>query len=455
MKHRWYSLFVVIIFFAAYPFQGCSNRPPAPKNIILFISDGCGYYQKDIASIFEHGQVDMQPYSDFPVRLAMSTWSMNAKGYDPDSAWASFDWVRRKPTDSAASGTAIATGIKTFNGKLGVDSSNVPREITMAYLDKLGKATGVVSSVLLSEATPAAFVVHHPDRNDHETISRMMIEESDLEVIMACGHPYFDDQARPATDTTYKHVGGEETWQAILNGEAGNKNPGNEDLQPWTFVETKEQFLDLMEGETPERVLGIPQVLGTLQKHRGGDSQKPPFEVPLNTTVPSLPEMTLAAINVVDEDPDGFFLMIEGGAIDWAGHGNQIGRLIEEEIDFNHAVGAAIEWVEKNSSWDETLIIVTADHETGYLTGPGSGKAAKISAENWNEVWKPLVNNGKGNVPGHEWHSGSHTNTLVPFYAKGAGSEALKARADQVDPVRGPYLDNTEIAQTIFSFYKK
>lgn len=444
----------VSVLLAVVILSSCSQSTK-PKNVIFFISDGCGYYQKDAASIFEHGDVNQQPYKDFAVRLAMSTYSATSDGYNPDSTWASFEWMLRKPTDSAAAATAMSTGIKTYNGMLGMDTSQVPQKTILEYLDEQGKATGVVTSVLLSEATPAAFLVHQPDRDQSEIISKEMIENSTAEVILACGHPYFDDQAKPAKDTTYKHVGGKNTWDKILEGKAGNNNERNKNLQPWTFVETKQQFQDLMTGETPARVLGIPQVLGTLQKHRAGPTDADPFTVPFNTTVPSLSEMTLAAINVVDDDPDGFFLMIEGGAIDWAGHANQISRLIEEEIDFNHAVKSAIDWVEKNSSWEETLIIVTADHETGYLTGPGSGIEKPTDIAHVSDVWKPLVNNGKGKVPGYEFHSTHHTNSLVPFYAQGAGSSLLLAKADQQDPVRGKYLDNTEIAKTLFEIFSK
>ena len=89
----------------------------------------------------------------------------------------------------------------------------------------------------------------------------------------------------------------------------------------------------------------------------------------------------------------------------------------------------------------ETLVIVTADHETGYLTGPGSDPG-----------WEPLVNHGAGNPPGMEWHSNVHTNSLVPVYAKGAGAGYLAAYADEQDPVRGAYIDNTEIAHLVFEW---
>jgi alkaline phosphatase len=154
--------------------------------------------------------------------------------------------------------------------------------------------------------------------------------------------------------------------------------------------------------------------------------------------------MTNAALNVLDEDPDGFFLMVEGGAVDWASHNNQSGRMIEEQADFNKAVETVINWIKKNSNWGETLLIVTADHETGYLTGPDSGDTPT------GPVWNDLVNNGRKVLPGFEWHSGSHTNSLVPFYAKGRGARLFKKATAGDDPVRGTYVDNTSVANVIF-----
>lgn len=150
--------------------------------------------------------------------------------------------------------------------------------------------------------------------------------------------------------------------------------------------------------------------------------------------------MSRAALNVLDNDPDGFFLMIEGGAVDWASHDNRSGRMIEEQIDFNRAVEAVVQWVEDNSSWHETLVIVTGDHETGYLTGPGSGPGSP-------PVWNDLVNNGTSILPGMQWNSGSHTNSLIPIFARGEGISHLGILTDEHDPVRGRFISNTEIAQ--------
>jgi alkaline phosphatase len=100
-------------------------------------------------------------------------------------------------------------------------------------------------------------------------------------------------------------------------------------------------------------------------------------------------------------------------------------------------VQAVIDWVEASSSWDETLVVVTADHETGYLTGPGSDPG-----------WTPLTGRA-GEVAQVQWNSEKHTNTLVPLFAQGAGARDLLGMTEGNDPVRGPYLDNTDLPHLI------
>jgi alkaline phosphatase len=238
----------------------------------------------------------------------------------------------------------------------------------------------------------------------------------------------------------YRYVGGQTTWDAVLAGTAGGDLDGDGIDDPWHLVQTRDEFRQLMSGPTPARVLGVPKVATTLQQSRGGDTMADPFVVPSNQNVPNLAEMTAAALNVLDNDPDGLFLMVEGGAIDWASHGNQKGRTIEEQIDFNAAVQTVLDWVSNNSNWGETLVIVTGDHETGYLTGPGS-----------NPDWEPLLNNGEGVLPGMQFNSGDHTNSLIPLFAKGDAARGLKQLADEEDPVRGPYVDNAELGQLVLA----
>jgi alkaline phosphatase len=426
------------------------RRRPEVKNIIVMISDGCGYNHVDAASLYEYGRTGRQPYEHFRIKLAMST-CMAGQTYDPDKAWSYFNYVAKTvPTDSAAAATAMSTGVKTYKGAIGVYFDAYPLWHVADAAEQGGKATGLVTSVQLSHATPAAFVAHNESRNNYEEIANEMFYDSALEVIMGCGHPLYtnnnapgytrdsDDDGVPDT-YQYKYVGGESTWidlsDGSLTGESG----------VWTVIEDRLDFTNLMTGPTPDRVIGIAQAVSTLQyRRRGALEQTLPHEVPLNEGVPTLEEMTAAALNVLDNDPDGFFLVVEGGAIDSAAHGNNLVRLIEEQIDFNRAVETVVSWVERESRWRETLVIVTADHECGYLTGVGSGPSAS------GVVWNELVNHGRGSVPGGEFHSGGHTNALVPFYAHGIGSRRFRGRARSRDPVRGRYIDNTDVAEVIF-----
>jgi alkaline phosphatase len=419
-----------------------SAEAKAPKNVIVMISDGWGQNQIDATSYFMYGKKDRQAYTRFPVQLAMSTYEVEkpadncippAGGYDSALAWSDFNYVKYPcATDSASAATAMSTGTKTYNGYIGMDVNGVPQWNVMQEAKAQGKAAGVVTSVQLSHATPAGFVAHNISRNNYAAIANEMLN-SDIDVIMGTGNPDFDDNGLPAAKGA-KYVGDAATWAAL-------KNPTDGVLDGWTLIQTREAFQDLAAGATPARVVGVPQVYSTLQQSRSGDGKADPYVVPLTPTVPTLVEMTRAALNVLDNDPDGFVMMIEGGAVDWAGHANQSGRLIEEQADFDRAVDAVLAWVQANSNWGETLLIVTGDHETGYLTGP---------MDPANPAWSAVVNNGAGQLPGMQWNFGEHTNQLIPFFAKGDDGRWFKKAADQSDPVWGAYLDNTEIAQVIF-----
>ncbi len=425
---------------------------PRPRNVIVMISDGCGYNHVDAAGLYTHGQRGREVFEQFPVRLAMKTDSLvnrgtgeqpdwQPHGYDPAAAWREFDYVKAPYTDSAAAATAMATGVKTYSGAIGLDAGGRPLANVIETAEGRGMATGVVTSVQLSHATPAGFVAHNPNRNNYAEIAREMIEQSGADVIMGCGHPWFDDDGRPAdAPNTFNYIGGEATWAAL---QAGALETAGE---PWMLIEERAAFVALADDPAPpRRVLGVAQVARTLQQRRSGDAHAPPYEVLFIETVPTLAEMTRGALNVLGEDPDGLLLMVEGGAVDWASHDSQSGRAVEEQIDFAEAVRAAVEWVETDSNWHETLLIVTSDHETGYLTREPAGP----DDVPW--AYQPLPGRGAGALPGMAWNSGSHTNSLVPLYAKGAWAARLSAHVAGCDPHRGPYVDNTAVAKLVRS----
>jgi alkaline phosphatase len=156
--------------------------------------------------------------------------------------------------------------------------------------------------------------------------------------------------------------------------------------------------------------------------------------------------MAKAAIHCLESNPNGFYLMIEGGAVDWANHSNLPNRMIEEQAGYYEAVEAVVGWIESHGGWDETLLILTADHETGLLWGQDSTKVA----------YQPVEDRGIGKMPGLAYHSKSHSNSLVPLYARGAGSERFAKLIKGKDAVAaekwqfsGEYVDNTTVFEVM------
>ena len=138
----------------------------APKNIILFISDGCGFNHVEATDYYQYGKKGEQPYQDFSVACAMSTYCVDGN-YKTEKAWHDFKYLIDKYTDSAAAATAMATGYKSYRGAIGVDKEANQLKNVIQYAEEQRKSTGVISSVYLSHATPAGFVAHNTDRNNY------------------------------------------------------------------------------------------------------------------------------------------------------------------------------------------------------------------------------------------------------------------------------------------------
>lgn len=411
-------------------FVACGSAQASPaKNVILMISDGAGFNLYNSASYYSYGKLGGQMYDNFPVKLGCTTYSADVSGYDPQRIWTDFEYAR-KATDSAAAATALNTGVKTKNGKIGKNANN-KNMITLAqFADSFGKATGTVSSVQFSHATPAAVWAHNKSRNNYEQIAKEMLYDTGLDVIMGAGHPRYDNDGGLLAndDWAAKYCGGIETYKALT---------GATTKRGWVFIDSMFDFQALANNINPEfdRVIGLAQVGGTLQQGRTDSDD-------LSENVPTLCVMAKAAINVLNKDKDGFYLMIEGGAVDWANHGNDLERAVQEQVDFNKAVDAVVGWVEKYSNWKETLLIVTADHETGQIWGPDAN----------DKNYQLPVNNGKGKLPSVKYFHSGHTNALVPLYAIGNGSEKFKELVDGTDGraglawgFSGDYVDNTDI----------
>lgn len=405
------------------------------KNVIVMISDGAGINTWHAASYYRHGGLGHEVYDGFETKLFMSTYPLNTNKeptgtdegsvkFDSAAIWdaapvdtvfkgtigdyagffAGYDYVRADVTDSAAAATALATGHKTYNNAINWSNTDQRLKHIGEMAVESGRALGVITSVQWSHATPAGFLAHNRSRNDYVGIGKEIVESGLASVVMGSGHPYFDKNGKPMEpkdDTAFKYVGGKDTWEKLKAGATDYK-----------LIETRADFEALAAGKLDlggkSKVLGTVENNATLQFNRAGVAAGN-----LLANQPDLPTMTRGALEVVAKDPDGFFLMVEGGAVDWAAHANNLPRLIEEQIDFNQSVEAVVDWVEANSSWDDTLVIVTTDHGNGLLLGPDSDKAA----------YSDIVSQGAGALPLVRWHNDNHTRELVPLYAKGKGAD--------------------------------
>ncbi|WP_394549420.1 alkaline phosphatase [Pantoea sp. SGAir0183] len=174
------------------------------KNVIIMINDGAGWGTWDATAYWQYGSRESTPYAAFPAKYAMTTYPLNASkkathnnaslvNYDPQKAWDTtrtdnkdlpfrgYDYLAVNPTDSAAAGTALASGIKTYNNAINVDNNGQPVDFVTLTAKAMGKATGVVTSVPFSHATPAAFGAQNASRNDYHAIAKQMLTSGKLE----------------------------------------------------------------------------------------------------------------------------------------------------------------------------------------------------------------------------------------------------------------------------------
>lgn len=426
---------IIIIFFPLF-YGNLLSQDSKVKNIILMIGDGMGRNQALASSYYLYGKDSGLVFQIFPKQYYMSTYPGKANikgkytlGYNSNYANSDFEYLKVGSTDSAPAATAMSTGVKSFDGAIGVDLDSNKLEHITEVAKKNGKFVGVITTVQISHATPASFVAHNVSRNNYSEIAQEMIN-TDINVIIGAGHPLFDNDGKASKAPDYQYVGGSDYLENIRSNN-------------WQYIDKKEEFEKLQSGNISDKLIGILPVNQTANLRRSGSTKVEPFQVPLNNTVPNLATTTKVALNVLDNNSNGFFLMVEGGAIDWACHNNDLGRMIEETADFNDAVNSVIEWVENNSNWDETLLVVTGDHETGYITGP-------IKDDN-NLSTNPIINNGKGKLPKVRWNATNHSNSLVPVYIKGNDKDYFKLFADEVDIIKGKYINNTELS-LIFRF---
>ena len=330
-----------------------------PKYVILLIGDGLGFSQRQIAEYYE------QTTSGTNEKLVMNQFDIAGVNttYSADSLI----------TDSAAAGTALASGIKTNNGVIGKDADNQDVPTLVELAEKKGMATGIVTTARLTHATPAAFATHNESRNNENEIAVDYLD-SGVDFLAGGGIRHFIPASTPKDQKDYagntiKSKREDETDVVASFGDLGYKTfVGNEGTD--AFKSTQLQAGD--------------QVLALFTYSHL------PYEIDRVNTAPELPslaEMTDKAIDLLEEDEDGFFLMVEGGRIDHAAHQNDAAAMVQDTLVFDMAVKEAVEFY--NAHPAETLILVVGDHETGglglgmdtngYFVDPSELGKAKIS----------------------------------------------------------------------------
>lgn len=341
-------LIVAILLMACTSSESGSQAPEQPTKIIFLIGDGMGlsavttgFYYGDQPSVFARfKEIGLQQTSS----------------------------AKEKVTDSAASGTAMATGTKTYNGAVGIDTSLTPHQSIAELTAKLGWSTGVVATSTISHATPASFYAHVEQRGMEDEIVLQLLS-SEIDFFAGGGLARFIARADSANILPLAAEKGFLVDTSKL-GAIGSLE-GN---QKYGYV--------LALGGMPSMIEGR------------GDF---------------LPDATKLAISHLSQNQEGFFLMVEGSQIDWAGHANNAESLIGEMLDFEETIAAALDYADKDGN---TLVVVTADHETG-----GLALAAKTTEglpyANYAEIGPVFATTG-------------HSATLIPVFAYGPGAENFK-----------------------------
>ena len=300
------------------------QKTPEIKNVIFMIGDGMGLNQVQISQWYYMGAYEKLNIQNMPVVGLVSTYSAD-----------------NGVTDSAAAGTALATGYKTKNGVIGRDPLGRRVKNLLEAAREVGKSTGIVATSSITDATPAAFSAHQPSRSYHEQIAED-ISQCDADVILGGGMQYF----------VTKSEGGTRTDNRNLLKEMESKQ--------YTVVKNVSEMNNVKSG----KMIGL---------FKAGDLDTP-YPEDKNGVEPTIEQMTRKAIEMLSSNPNGFVLMVEGSKIDKTAHSNDIENMINEVIHFDNAVKAALEFAEKDG---HTLVIVTADHETGGLAMPDNAEPYK------------------------------------------------------------------------------
>ena len=329
-----------------------------PGKVILFIGDGVGVSYWTLARFASEDLA----ISEFRVVGLVDTRASDSK-----------------ITDSAAAATAYASGVRTYNGAIGVDADTTSVPTVLEQVRDRGWATGLVATSSVTHATPASFAAHVPLREMEFEIARQLVE-SGVDVLLGGGRRWFSPSTRP-------------DWVDLVGSLSRTHTAAMDANQLWSVdLDSTDRLFGLFAED------GMPAA-------------------PLRT--PGLPDMTRAAIEVLDHDEDGFFLMVEGSQPDWRGHDNEPAQAVTAEmLDFDRAIGVGLDYQRRHP---ETLIVVVADHETG-------GLAVHLANDSLRAAYT----------------TEDHTAQMIPLFASGPSAERF-----------GGIIDNWRVGELLLELTER
>ncbi len=371
----------------------------------------------------------------FEIDLKGATNLLDGSRYDP--YFLGLIGGKEPATDSASAGTAISTGYKTDDGNLawlpGDPAGGSLTTIAETLRAEEDFSIGVVSTVPFTHATPAAFVSHNVSRNNYTQIGSEIIHAVQPEVVIGGGNRDWggnylsaaDQSALEGGSTAYTYVG---------------REPG---VDGGNALLTAAWSVDVTAGEKLFGLFG--GVGGNFEYHEVSDSPGSPSVDQGNEENPTLAEATIAALGVLGADPDGFFVMLEQGDIDWSNHANDFENMVGGVWDLDQAVLSAQDAVAYGvggMDWSNTLMIVTSDHSNSYMRTQSVLGAGNLPTQEGDPY---AFSYPQGEV---SYGTTNHTNELVTLSARGAGSQLFADYAGTWYP-GSSIVDNTAIYQVM------
>ena len=315
----------------------CQTAAPKPKNIILLIGDGMGTAQIFAGLTANKGKLNLE-------RCTVVGFHKNQS-------------ADNYVTDSGAGATALSIGKKARNGAIGVDATRVAHPTILEIAERSKLSTGMVVTCSITHATPASFIAHVPSRSSVEDIALDFLK-TDIDVFIGGGRNHFakrKDGLNLLDSLRHRNYKVLDSFAGIADVKSGKLAGFIADEEP----------PKASEGRAGQLLTG-----------------------------------TRTALNLLSKNKAGFFLMVEGSQIDWGGHANNTQYVIDEMLDFDKAIGEALDFAAKDKN---TLVIITADHETGGMTlNAGDIHTGRVDAK---------------------FTTTHHTGVMIPVFAYGPGSE--------------------------------